>query len=114
MFPNMWHSYGNVLILTSSANAVLGLLVPLYVADQVQIDVFKLVLVNSLMLEIETFQCNITSAKYYYGLLVCYAVDRSTNGKHAHTCRNFLVEQKRNDLGGLKDLYTGSYFPILK
>lgn len=92
------------MILTSGANAVLGLLVSLYVVDQVQIDIFKLVLVNFLMLEIGTFQCNITSAKYYCGLLVCYAVDRSTNGKHTHTYRNFLVEQNRNDLGGLKDL----------
>lgn len=48
MFPNMWHSYGNILILTSGVNAVLGLLVPFYVVDQVQIDIFKLVLVNLL------------------------------------------------------------------
>lgn len=100
----MWHSYGNVLILTSSVNAVLGLLVQFYVADQVQIDILKLVLVSSLMLEIGTFQCNITSAKYHYGLLVCYAVDRITNEKHTHTYRNVFVEQNENDLGGLKDL----------
>lgn len=56
------------------------------------------------MLEIETFQCNITSAKYLYALLVCYAVDRITNGKHTHTYRNFLVEQNENDWGGLKGL----------
>lgn len=92
------------MILTSSVNAVLGLLVPFYVADQVQIDIFKLVLVSSLMLEIGTFQCNITSAKYHDGLLVCYAVDRITNGKHTHTYRNFFVEQNENDLGGLEDL----------
>lgn len=56
----------------------------------------------------------LTSAKYHYGLLVCYAVDRSTNGKHTHTYRNFLVKQNGNYLGGLKELYTGSYFPILR
>lgn len=54
-----------------------------------------------------------TSAKYHYALLVCYAVDRSTNGKHTRTHRNFLVKLNGNDLGGLKDLY-GSYFPILR
>lgn len=57
--------YGNILIVTSGVNAVRGLWVPFYVADQEQVDIFKLVLVNSLMLEIRTFQCN-NSEKYCY------------------------------------------------
>lgn len=41
MFPNMWHSYGNILILTSGVNAVLGLLVLFYIADEVPINIFQ-------------------------------------------------------------------------
>lgn len=83
------------MILTGSVNAVLGLLVPFSVADQVQIDIFKLVLVNSLMLQIGTFQCN-NFCKIPLGVLVCYAVDR-VQMENTHTYGSFLVGQNGND-----------------